>query len=147
MAEQYDALSPDLAEWIGQQHVFFVATAAREGRINLSPKGQDSLRVLNEREILWLNLSGSGNETAAHLLDINRMSLMWCDVLRLRGALHGLRGRPAGADAMGGEAWPGRHPRLLAGEEPAEHRRLAHRHRGGGLSSAAGVPCAGAIKT
>jgi len=78
MAEQYDALSPDLAEWIGQQHVFFVATAAREGRINLSPKGQDSLRVLNEREILWLNLSGSGNETAAHLLDINRMSLMWC---------------------------------------------------------------------
>lgn len=78
MADQFDALSPELMEWIGQQKVFFVATAAHSGRINLSPKGQDSLRVLNEREILWFNLTGSGNETAAHLLDSNRITLMWC---------------------------------------------------------------------
>lgn len=78
MAEQFDALSTELIEWIGQQHVFFVATAARDGRINLSPKGQDSLRVVNGRELVWLNLTGSGNETAAHLRDSNRMTLMWC---------------------------------------------------------------------
>jgi predicted pyridoxine 5'-phosphate oxidase superfamily flavin-nucleotide-binding protein len=78
MAQQFDALSPDLIDWIGQQHIFFVATAARDGRVNLSPKGQDSLRVTGDREIVWVNLTGSGNETAAHLLDSNRMTLMWC---------------------------------------------------------------------
>ena len=78
MAEQFDVLSTELIEWIGQQHVFFVGTAAQDGRVNLSPKGQDSLRVVNEREIVWLNLTGSGNETAAHLLDRNRITLMWC---------------------------------------------------------------------
>ena len=78
MAEQFDALSPELIEWIERQHVFFVATAARDGRVNVSPKGQDSLRVVNGREIVWLNLTGSGNETAAHLRDTNRMTVMWC---------------------------------------------------------------------
>ena len=78
MAEKFDALSAELINWIGQQHVYFVATAATDGRVNLSPKGQDSLRVVNEREIVWLNLTGSGNETAAHLLDSNRITLMWC---------------------------------------------------------------------
>jgi hypothetical protein len=78
MAEQFDALSPELIEWIAGQHLFFVASAARDGRVNVSPKGQDSLRVLGGREILWLNLTGSGNETAAHLRECNRMTLMWC---------------------------------------------------------------------
>ena len=78
MSEQFDALSTEFIDWIGQQPMFFVGTAAKDGRVNLSPKGQDSLRVVNEREILWLNLTGSGNETAAHLLDSNRMTLMWC---------------------------------------------------------------------
>lgn len=78
MAEQFESLSPELIDWIGRQHLFFVATAARDGRVNVSPKGQDSLRVVNGREILWLNLTGSGNETAAHLKDVDRMTLMWC---------------------------------------------------------------------
>lgn len=78
MAQQFESLSAELIEWIAQQHVFFAGTAARDGRVNVSPKGQDSLRVVNEREILWLNLTGSGNETAAHLLDTNRITLMWC---------------------------------------------------------------------
>lgn len=92
MATQLPALTPDLMEWIGKQHVFFVATAAPDGRINLSPKGQDSLRVINEREILWLNLTGSGNETAAHLRAANRMTMMWCafdglpNILRVYGS-------------------------------------------------------------
>ena len=78
MAEQFESLSAELIEWIDRQHVFFVGTAARDGCVNVSPKGRDSLRVLNEREILWMNLTGSGNETAAHLQDVNRMTLMWC---------------------------------------------------------------------
>lgn len=102
MAQQFDALSPDLIEWIGQQHLFFAATAARDGRVNVSPKGQDSLRVVGEREVVWLNLTGSGNETAAHLLDTNRMTLMWCAfeglprILRLYGSAETIHPRDAG---------------------------------------------------
>ncbi|MEM7077373.1 MAG: pyridoxamine 5'-phosphate oxidase family protein [Pseudomonadota bacterium] len=78
MADQYPTLSEELQAWIGEQPVFFVASAARDGRVNLSPKGQQSLKVLDDKTLLWLNLTGSGNETAAHLLDINRLTIMWC---------------------------------------------------------------------
>ena len=78
MAEQFPKLSEELSRFICAQKVFFVATAAPDGRINLSPKGQDSLRVLSSQEILWMNLTGSGNETAAHLSESNRMTMMWC---------------------------------------------------------------------
>ena len=64
--------------FIEAQKMFFVATAGRDGRVNVSPKGMDTLRVLGEGRIVWLNLSGSGNETAAHLLEIPRMTLMFC---------------------------------------------------------------------
>ncbi len=92
MAEKFDTLTDEHQRWIANQHVFFVATAADEGHINLSPKGQDSMRVLNERELLWMNLTGSGNETAAHLINSNRMTLMWCafeglpQILRVYGS-------------------------------------------------------------
>jgi hypothetical protein len=78
MAERYEALTDEHRQFIAAQKIFFVGTAARDGRVNVSPKGQDSLAVLGPREILWLNLTGSGNETAAHLLDSNRITLMWC---------------------------------------------------------------------
>ena len=78
MAEQFDSLSQDFVDWIHAQHVYFVATAAKDGRVNVSPKGQDSLRVTGPNQICWMNLTGSGNETAAHLLDTNRITLMWC---------------------------------------------------------------------
>ena len=78
MAEQFSELSEELTNFIQAQHIFFVATAAADGRINLSPKGQDSLRVLGPHEILWMNLTGSGNETAAHLSEMNRITMMWC---------------------------------------------------------------------
>ena len=65
-------------EFIEAQKMFFVATAAADGRVNLSPKGLDSLRILSASRIVWLNLSGSGNETAAHVLDTNRITLMFC---------------------------------------------------------------------
>ena len=78
MADQFSRLSSELSTWIEQQPVFFVATAATTGHINLSPKGQQCLSVVSPSEVLWLNLTGSGNESAAHLLDANRMTLMWC---------------------------------------------------------------------
>ena len=58
--------------------MFFVATAAADGRVNLSPKGMDSLRVLSPNRIVWRNFTGSGNETAGHLAQVNRITLMWC---------------------------------------------------------------------
>ena len=80
MATQFDEISDRLASFIRKQHMYFVATAAREGRVNLSPKGLDSLRVLGPNRVVWLNGTGSGNETAAHLLDTPRMTLMFCAV-------------------------------------------------------------------
>ncbi|MEP5151917.1 pyridoxamine 5'-phosphate oxidase family protein [Planktotalea sp.] len=61
-----------------RQNMFFVATAAPTGRVNLSPKGLESLRILSDQRIVWLSLSGSGNETAAHVLQDPRMTLMFC---------------------------------------------------------------------
>ena len=78
MGDRFELLSDKHQRFIEEQKIFFVGTAAREGRINVSPKGGDCLRVLSPGEILWLNLTGSGNETAAHLLDTNRITLMWC---------------------------------------------------------------------
>ncbi len=58
--------------------MFFVATAAPTGRVNLSPKGLDTLRVLGPDRVLWLSLTGSGNETAAHVREDPRMTLLFC---------------------------------------------------------------------
>ena len=74
MAKLLTEIDPKLKEFIEKQKVFFVATAAADGRINLSPKGMDTLRVLGPNKVVWLNLTGSGNETAAHLLKNNRMT-------------------------------------------------------------------------
>ena len=71
-------LNQTLKDFILSQNLFFVATAAPDGRVNLSPKGMDSLRILDDQTILWLNLSGSGNETASHLLESPRMTMMFC---------------------------------------------------------------------
>ncbi|PSL21879.1 pyridoxamine 5'-phosphate oxidase family protein [Shimia abyssi] len=78
MAKQFPAFEASHTKFIEEQHMFFVSTAATDGRVNVSPKGMDSLRVLGPNRIIWRNFTGSGNETAGHLLDINRMTLMWC---------------------------------------------------------------------
>jgi hypothetical protein len=91
MAKFFDALSPEHTAFISRQKVFFVATQAPGGRINLSPKGLDSLRVLDDRTVAYLDLTGSGAETAAHLRVDPRMTLMLCSfsvdalILRLYG--------------------------------------------------------------
>lgn len=78
MAKQFPRLGLAHQTFIAAQPIFFVATAAATGRVNLSPKGMDSLRVLDPNRILWRNSTGSGNETAGHLLQDPRMTLMWC---------------------------------------------------------------------
>ncbi|MCB0375789.1 MAG: pyridoxamine 5'-phosphate oxidase family protein, partial [Sinomicrobium sp.] len=62
MGKQTDHITPKLQEFIADQHVFFVGTAMKEGRINISPKGMDTLRVTGPNSLVWLNLTGSGNE-------------------------------------------------------------------------------------
>ena len=78
MSKQFTKLALPHRAFIAAQHLFFVATAAPTGRVNNSPKGMNSLRVLNPNRILWRNSTGSGNETAGHLLLDPRMTLMWC---------------------------------------------------------------------
>ena len=78
MGTQFDGLNDSLTRFIQAQHIFFVGTAADTGRVNISPKGMDSLKVMGPNRIVWRNLTGSGNETAGHLARINRMTLMWC---------------------------------------------------------------------
>ncbi len=72
-------LNPTTRKFIERQPVFFVATAASDGRVNLSPKGMDTLRIIDDNTIVWLNLTGSGNETAAHVRELPRMTLMFCE--------------------------------------------------------------------
>lgn len=78
MAKQFPGFSDDHRAFIAQQAVYFVATSAPGARHNLSPKGMDSLRVTGANRLLWLNVTGSGNETAAHLALDPRMTVMWC---------------------------------------------------------------------
>ena len=104
MAKFYSALNDDLRAFIARQQLFFTASAAPAGRINLSPKGLDSLRCLDDHTVAYLDLTGSGNETAAHLRADGRLTLMFCSfdaqplILRLYG--RGRVVRPRDAD------WP-----------------------------------------
>lgn len=91
MANFTEELDADLRAWLEEQAIFFVATACADGRINLSPKGTDSLRCIDGRTVAYLDLTGSGNETAAHLMADGRITLMACSfgpkprILRLYG--------------------------------------------------------------
>jgi hypothetical protein len=92
-------ITPDLHSFISAQPVFFVATAplATSGHVNLSPKGLDSFRILTPTRVAYLDLVGSGNETAAHVLENGRITFMFCafadppKILRLYGAANTLR--------------------------------------------------------
>lgn len=77
MAKRYSEISKQIQTFIQQQKIYFVATATKESHINLSPKGMDSFKVINKNQIAWLNLTGSGNETAAHLQEDQRMTIMF----------------------------------------------------------------------
>lgn len=106
MGQQFSEISERLRSFIEAQHVFFVGTAARDGRVNVSPKGLDSLRVLSPTRVVWLNGTGSGNETAAHLLDHPRMTVMFCSmdakplILRLYGTARAVHAGDAEWDEL-----------------------------------------------
>jgi hypothetical protein len=78
MGRKIDGITPELKSFIEDQKIFFVGTAASDGRVNVSPKGTDSFRVIDKNKIVWLNLTGSGNETAADVLKNSRMTIMFC---------------------------------------------------------------------
>lgn len=88
-----ESISDGTAEWIGRQHLFFVATAPLDGsgHVNLSPKGLDTFRIFGPNQVAYLDLTGSGDETIAHLRENGRATLMFCafdgnpDIVRLYG--------------------------------------------------------------
>ncbi|MBX3086202.1 MAG: pyridoxamine 5'-phosphate oxidase family protein [Anaerolineae bacterium] len=96
MGKVFDHIPADQIEFIKRQHIFFVATAplGAEGHVNVSPKGLDVFRVLGSNRVAYLDLTGSGNETSAHLLENGRITLMFCafegpaNILRLYGTGH-----------------------------------------------------------
>jgi len=80
MGRTHSRLTPDLVEFIERQHLFFVATAplSETGHVNLSPKGLDTFRVIDDRTVAYLDLTGSGIETAAHLQENGRIAVLFC---------------------------------------------------------------------
>lgn len=91
MAQRFKELSETHIQFIARQKLFFVGTATAESRVNVSPKGMDSFRVLSKSRVAWLNVTGSGNETSAHVQYDPRMTIMFCAfegqplILRLYG--------------------------------------------------------------
>ena len=93
MAETFDEITERLAEFIAEQHVFFVATApvGSDGLVNVSPKGLDTFRILDPKTVAYLDLTGSGIETISHLRENGRICVMFCafegpaQIVRLHG--------------------------------------------------------------
>jgi len=118
MGKRFASMEAPHQEFIQRQRIFFTASAARDGRVNVSPKDGAALRILSEQRVAYLDVTGSGNETAAHLRADGRLTLMFCAfegapvILRLYG--HGRVLRRGGAEygellasAFGGEERPG----------------------------------------
>lgn len=91
MADFYSQLDEKIQDFIRRQQIFFVATAPAEGRINLSPKGMETFSIVSNTQVLYMDLTGSGNETAAHIMEDPRITVMFCSfdtqplILRLYG--------------------------------------------------------------
>ena len=107
MATFYEALDDKLSAFIAEQKIFFVASAPRDGgHVNVSPKGGDTFRVIGPNRACYLDLTGSGNETAAHLIENGRLTVMFCSfsrlarILRLFGKGHVVGKGSADFDAL-----------------------------------------------
>jgi hypothetical protein len=109
MADFTEALTEKHIAMIAAQPVFFVATAAAEGRINLSPKGYDAFCVLSPTRVAYLDLGGSGNETHAHLAADGRITVMFCNfqqpalILRIYGRGRAVLPQDSDWDALAGQ--------------------------------------------
>ncbi|MFS4436938.1 pyridoxamine 5'-phosphate oxidase family protein [Paracoccaceae bacterium GXU_MW_L88] len=96
MATQYDSLNETYINWIAKQHIFFTATATADSRVNMSPREASAFRVIGPNRVLYLDYTGSGSETAAHLKVDGRMTIMFCAfdtpplILRLYGTARSL---------------------------------------------------------
>lgn len=92
MGQRYNEIPEKMIQFIRNQKIFFVGTATQDSRVNISPKGMNSFRVLNKNRVIWLNLTGSGNESAAHVQINPRMTIMFAAfegtplILRLYGS-------------------------------------------------------------
>lgn len=122
MAKQFPVLDERLIAFIGRQHIFFTASAAADARVNVSPRGAEAFRVIEPDVVAYLDLTGSGNETAAHLRADGRLTVMFCAfegapmILRLYGrgeVLH--RGSAAYGDLLAA---------AFGGREPAGARQI-----------------------
>jgi hypothetical protein len=105
MGKHYDQITPTLQSFIQAQPLFFVATAplSEDGHVNLSPKGYDTFRILSPHQVAYLDLTGSGNETSAHLAENGRITFMFC---AFHGAPQILRLYGKGETVLpGGERW------------------------------------------
>lgn len=80
MGQKFESLSATHQNFIKNQKIFFVGTATATSKVNISPKGMDSLRILDKNRVIWLNVTGSGNETAAHVQEYPRMTIMFMAV-------------------------------------------------------------------
>lgn len=122
MAKQFDRLTPEHQDFIAKQRVFFTASAAANGPINLSPKGLGGFRILGPDRACYLNLTGSGNETAAHALADGRLTIMFCAfegppmILRLYGR--------AESHERGGAAYQALLQSQYGGDEPPGARQI-----------------------
>jgi len=91
MGQSFDKLNSSHYQFISNQKIFFVATAPKVGRVNLSPKGMDCFRIIDDHTVLYLDVTGSSNETSAHIHDDGRVTMMFCSfddkalILRLYG--------------------------------------------------------------
>ncbi len=122
MSQMFPRIEPPLREFIERQHIFFTASATASSRINLSPKGADSMRVLGPNAVAYLDQTGSGNEAAAHLRTDGRLTIMFCSfegppmILRLYG-----RGRTV---PRGGNEYANLLATAFGGEEPPGARQI-----------------------
>ena len=136
MGKFYTEITPELKQFIAEQQMFFTATAAATGRINLSPKGIDTFRYLDEHTVAYLDLTGSGNETAALLAADGRLTIMFCAfagnpwILRLYG-----KGEVVQLDSERGKEL---HP--LFGSIPGERHIIVHHVESAQTSCGMAVP-------
>ena len=82
MAEQFEALNSDQRDFIHKQNIFFVSSATADSRVNVSPREISALRIVDDHSVIYLDRTGSGNETAAHMLADSRLTIMLCSFSR-----------------------------------------------------------------
>jgi hypothetical protein len=116
MAQSFSALSPKHTDFIARQRIFFIASAAAGTRVNVSPKPADAVRVIDANTVIYLDLTGSGNETAAHVFADGALTFMFCafegppSILRLFGKGRVLRRDTEAYAALLGPAFAGVEP-------------------------------------